>query len=334
MKKIYLLFSLISIASIANSQTLISGHFPSPGDVYEYFNTDTLGIVAGPAGTAQIWNFEDLNVDTVLKFENYISPIVTTPPVTGHTTATGDSLQGFTFFKNTTAKYEMLGFSDSANVNVVAYSNPMTMVTFPFSYNNSATDSFAFTTTFQGNSVNATGTITTTADGSGNLLLPQGAFNNVLRVKYNVVVNLLVLFFNVTQTQTIYEWYDGYYKFPLLHIENVETTDPFGGAPTIEKVIQIKSTGPAGLHAIDHQVAFNLAPNPAQDVVNVKINNAGAAPTKVVITNSIGQLVYQHNNVDAKLNNLNISTSNLEKGVYFVTVIQNDKTFTKKLVVQ
>ncbi len=228
----------------------------------------------------------------------------------------------------------MLGFSDSANVTVVAYSDAMTMLTFPFAFGNTSTDNFAFTTTFQGNNVNATGTITTTADGSGNLLLPQGAFNDVLRIKYNIVTNLTVLVFNVTQTQTIYEWYDGVYKFPLLHIDNTNTTDPFGGAATDVKTVWVKATGPAGIASISDKTDFSLAPNPAQDQVNVRINSASTTQTKIVITNAVGQLVYENNNVDAKLSNLNISTSDLEKGVYFVSVIQNNQTFTKKLVVQ
>jgi hypothetical protein len=334
MKKIYFIFTLILFTSVLKSQTLTTDLFPSPGDVYEYFYTDTLGIVPGPAGASQEWNFEDLNVDTVLQVDTYLSPITTTPPVTGHTTAIGDTLQGFSFFKNTAAKYEMLGISDSANVTVVVYSNPMTLVTFPFTFGNTSTDNFAFTTSFQGNNVNATGTITTTADGSGNILLPQGAFNNVLRVKINIVTNFTVLIFNVTQTQTIYEWYDGNYKFPLLHIENTTTTDPFGGPPFEDKSISLKATGPAGLKSIAINSDFNLTPNPAHEQVNIKLNNTNISQTKIIITNAVGQLVYENHHVDSQLSNLNISTSDLEKGVYFVSVTQNNQTFTKKLVVQ
>jgi hypothetical protein len=334
MKKIYFIFTLILFTNVLKSQTLTTNLFPSPGDIYEYFYTDTLGIVPGPAGASQVWNFEDLNVDTVLQVDNYLSPVNTTPPVTGHTTAIGDILQGFSFFKNTAAQYEMLGFSDSANVTVVEYSNPMTMVTFPFTFGNTSTDNFAFTTTFQGNNVNATGTITTTADGSGNLLLPQAAFNNVLRVKINIVTNLTVLVFNITQTQTIYEWYDGNNKFPLLHIENTTTTDPFGGSPTENNSIYLKAILPVGVKSIANNSDFNLAPNPAQDQVNIKLNNAKISQTKIIITNAVGQLVYENNNVDSQLSNLNISTSDLEKGVYFVSVIQNNQAYTKKLVVQ
>jgi hypothetical protein len=334
MKKIYFLLSLISVASISKSQTLNTNHFPSPGDVYEYFNTDTLGILAGPSGTAQVWNFEDLNVDTVLQIDSYLAPIVTTPPIIGTTTVIGTDTTGYSFFKNTAAKYEMLGFSDSANINVVAYSNAMTMLTFPFSFGNTYTDNFAFTTTIQTFNVNATGTINSTIDGSGNLLLPQGAFNNVVRIKYTIVTNLSAGFLSVTQTQTIYEWYDGIYKFPLLHIDNTNTTDPFGGPPTDVKTVWVKATGPSGISSVSTTTDFSLAPNPAHNQVNVKINSIGTLQTKIVITNAVGQLVYENNNVDAKLSNLNISTSDLQKGVYFVSVIQNNQTYTKKLVVQ
>jgi hypothetical protein len=334
MKNIFTILSLVLITAATQGQTLISNHFAAPGDEYKYFYTDTLAIVPGPAGIAQEWNFEDLNVDTVLQIDSYLPPIVTNPPITGSTTVTGDSLNGFTFFKNTATEYTMLGFTDSANVNVVPYSNPMTMLTFPFSYGNTNTDNYAFTASFQGNNVNVTGTITTLADGSGNLLLPQGVFNNVLRVKYTVVSNATVLFFNVTQTQNIYEWYDGNYKFPLLHIETTVTSDPFGGAPTTDKIVWIKATGPASIKSLDGRSNFNLAPNPAQDMVNVIFDNKNANPTKIIIANAIGQIVYESNHLDTKLSNLNISTSELDKGIYFVTMIQNNSSFTKILVVQ
>ena len=76
MKKIYFIFTLISLSSVLKSQTLTTNHFPSPGDVFQYFNTDTLGIVPGPGGTAQEWNFEDLNVEALSQTENYIAPFV------------------------------------------------------------------------------------------------------------------------------------------------------------------------------------------------------------------------------------------------------------------
>ena len=334
MKKLYVLIAIISLATISKSQTLTSNLFPCPGDVFKYFYTDTLAIVAGPGGTAQVWNFEDLYVDTVLQNDIYIGPLSTTPPVNGQTTATGDSTSGYLFYKNTATEFSMLGFSDSANVNVVAYSDLMIMVPFPFSYNNTHTDNFAFTTTFQGNNVNATGTITATADGTGNLLLPQGAYNNVLRVKYNVVTNLSVLIFNVTQTQTIYEWYDGVYKFPLLHIETTETTDPFGGAPTYDKTVYVEATGPAGIRHMQMQADFKIAPNPAEDQVKITFNETFTGKTTLLISNALGQIVYENSNVDSRLSNVNINTSDLGQGVYFVTLIQNNKTSSKKLVVR
>ncbi len=334
MKKIYLLIAFISLATFSKSQTLNTNHFPSPGDVYNYFYADTLGILPGAAGAAQEWNFEDLNVDTILQTDTYTGPVVVNPPIADQTVTLGDSLQGFNFYKNTAADYTMLGFSDSANVNVVAYSNAMTLLTFPFSFGNTSSDNFAFTTTYQGNNVNVTGTINTSADGSGNLLLPQGAFNNLIRLKYTIVANITVLVFNIVQTQNIYEWYDGINKFPLLHIETINTTDPFGGAPTNDKIVYLAATGPAGIKTTQNKIDFNLAPNPAQENVNIKFNNEVIGQTKIVITNTLGQLVFENNNVDSKLSNLNINTSNLNKGVYFVSVIQNNKTITKKLVVQ
>jgi len=334
MKKIYILITLFAVVGAAQSQTIISNHYPSPGDVFKYFNTDTLAIVPGSSGTAQVWNFEDLNVNTVLQTDNYLSPVVTTPPATGQTTTLGDSVNGYFFYKNTPTEYTMLGLTDTINGGELIYSNPGTLITFPFSFNSVSNDNFAFTTTYLGNTVNATGTITTTGDGTGNLLLPQGAFNNVLRVKFSIVTNISVSIVTIVQTRTIYEWYDGNYKFPLLHIETIHTTDPFGGAPTFVKLVLLEATGPAGIKQLSSISNFNLMPNPAKDMINVKFETVNINQTKIVIVNALGQIVYENNNVDAKLSNLNISTSDLEKGVYFVSVIQYNQSSTKKLVIQ
>ncbi|MFN5711129.1 MAG: T9SS type A sorting domain-containing protein, partial [Bacteroidota bacterium] len=50
--------------------------------------------------------------------------------------------------------------------------------------------------------------------------------------------------------------------------------------------------------------------------------------------NTVGQLVYENNQVNAANNRLTVNTSNFEKGVYFVNMLQDNRTITKKLVVQ
>lgn len=333
MKKIYAIaFTSLALVSATQAQTLLSGQFPEPGFTNEYILADTLGIVPGSGGISQIWNFEDLNLDTVTQMESYLPPIVTNPVVPGHTTVTGDINNGYSFFKRTPSDFTMVAISDSANANVSNYSNAMTLMTFPFSYNSNFTDSFAFTGNFGGTAFDAMGTINATADGTGNLLLASGAFNNVLRVKTTVVTNATVLVFAITQTQEIYEWYDGIYPFPLLHIEMSTTSDPFGGAPTMSKNVWVKKVGPAGLNSKTSNLDFSIYPNPTKDIVQVKLNNANN--TKLTISNALGQVVYQNNAVTSNLSNLSISTSDLAKGVYFVTLTQDNKTTTKKLVVE
>ena len=115
MKKIYLSLVSLIVAVGLHAQTINSLHFPSPGDNFTYFLTDTNGIYPGTSGANQVWNFEDLNVDTVVQTDSYLAPIVTTPPVTGHTTVLGDIQNGYTFFKNTATDFTLMGNSDSGN---------------------------------------------------------------------------------------------------------------------------------------------------------------------------------------------------------------------------
>jgi hypothetical protein len=75
-------------------------------------------------------------------------------------------------------------------------------------------------------------------------------------------------------------------------------------------------------------------PNPAAEQVTILFDNSTAASTKIAIYNTVGQLVYENNQVNAAYNRLTVNTSNFEKGVYFVNMLQDNRTITKKLVVQ
>lgn len=334
MKKIYLLISLISFGFAAQSQTLNSNQFPEPGDLYKYNKADTTGVQAGAAGAAAVWNFASLNLSAIVTVESYLPPV--TPSVAGTTTVTGADTLGYNFFKNTATEFSIIGLSDSANINLTAFTDAQKLMTFPFSFNNTLTDNFAFTTTIAGiGTVNATGTVNAVADGTGNIILPQGTFNNVLRVKTIIVTNLDIAgAFTIVQTQTIYEWFDGVYKFPLLRVENTNTTDPFGGPDTKGKTVQAKATGPAGLNTLVNKVNFSLSPNPASDYVLVSLNNALPAKTQVTVTNAIGQVVYQNSNMENAAQNLVINTASFDKGMYFVTLTRNENSTTQKLIVR
>ncbi len=71
---------------------------------------------------------------------------------------------------------------------------------------------------------------------------------------------------------------------------------------------------------------FEVFPNPANENITIKTDVSGA---EIIILNSIGQLVYK-NNPDASETTIDISQ--FQSGLYFIQLIKEGKTQTKKII--
>ena len=80
----------------------------------------------------------------------------------------------------------------------------------------------------------------------------------------------------------------------------------------------------------DNAEFVTIMPNPTNNgTFNVKSNMANAQ--SIVITNTLGQVVYSQSNAD--LTDKVISLDNAEEGTYVITILNGDKIVTKKLIV-
>lgn len=71
-----------------------------------------------------------------------------------------------------------------------------------------------------------------------------------------------------------------------------------------------------------------IYPNPANDVLNINMANYGKADVKIEIYNAMGELVKSMNN---NSQTLQIDMSNEVSGIYYVTLVTNEGTITKKV---
>ncbi|MDR2084047.1 MAG: C10 family peptidase [Bacteroidales bacterium] len=78
---------------------------------------------------------------------------------------------------------------------------------------------------------------------------------------------------------------------------------------------------------------INIYPNPAKDVLNVRIDSDEAQEVSLQITNIVGSVVYKesfsHNNVT----NHSINVSSLKSGIYLITIKSDKGTETRKIVI-
>jgi hypothetical protein len=77
-------------------------------------------------------------------------------------------------------------------------------------------------------------------------------------------------------------------------------------------------------------IKFNVYPNPVSDVLNLECTTA--EPVQVQIFSSMGELVYEKQNVS--VNRLNIDMSTLSAGLYTVNLTSAKQTVSKKVLVK
>ena len=78
---------------------------------------------------------------------------------------------------------------------------------------------------------------------------------------------------------------------------------------------------------------FNIYPNPAKEKITIGFNSQIDNLNAIIIRDNLGRIVYE-NNKPALVNEQIIDLSALAKGLYFISVESNKKTFTKKIILQ
>lgn len=87
--------------------------------------------------------------------------------------------------------------------------------------------------------------------------------------------------------------------------------------------------------AVNPMTSARLYPNPASDMLNIEVNASQASEMSISIYNIMGQKVMDQNvNITTGMNTRNINISDLNSGIYFVTVKANGFENTMKFIVK
>ena len=84
------------------------------------------------------------------------------------------------------------------------------------------------------------------------------------------------------------------------------------------------------VQAFENSEGFYAYPNPVRDVLNVKVSNRFGLPSSLSITSILGQTVYTKK-VSSEAD-LQINTSALSSGVYFITVLKDNTKKTLRFI--
>lgn len=249
-----LLFTLIlllcnlTVQLYAQPTLTQANNFPEIGDALIRINADPAGVSIGASGANVTWDFQDLTPAGGINEGTMVAPAATGFAANFPTANIVRSSNDLMFYDDAATAVDFLGFmaADGAGGFIeIAHTNPLTEIQYPFTFGDSFTDDGVRTyLTYTGDMSN-----TVEADGFGNLSLPNGFFNDVLRVKkvYQVTDTDAGGAVAFLRTDTTYLWYSEDSRVPLLsinyiHIENGGTVNDIVEVTYAD--VQAESGGP------------------------------------------------------------------------------------------
>jgi hypothetical protein len=203
------------------------------------------------------------------------------------------------------------------------------------------TDTYASSSTFFGVTTFSRGTITGEADGYGTLILPNGTFDNVIRVK---IVDESVdstdlglgIVEKVISTTTTYFWYSAVHPGPLVIREASEgiqvaiveglPNDTIAIDPDSSFSFDITATTSSNEFFQTNAFELGASPNPFTEQLNLSFAAQRNEQLEFELRNSLGQIVMRRNiNAISGSNQLNFETGSLPPGAYVAILKGEDK---------
>lgn len=331
MKKItfftLLIVLIVSGRTIAQPTLTASTNNPAVGNVF--LQHQVAYTNPGAAGANVTWNFSGIT-STANMTTTYLLPSATPyaslyPSANLASTINSNGSTYYSYFNASATSYTINGMNFPSIGTSMPYSDPEKMLSYPFTYNSTYIDDFA--TTVSG--YDRHGSIEVTADAYGTLILPYGTITNVLRVKAVETYSDYISGMPYTNyTSTNYYWYKPgihYYIFQLSQLyANGSLYQQYG-------LFLDQSNVGIGENTIN-QIAFNCFPNPATDKIMIKIINSSVSDNNIITLIDVNgkELINQEINNQSDFTEIDIRE--LNAGIYFLKLINNNKVQVQKII--
>lgn len=331
--KTKLLLVTLLFGFVANSQT-ISSFNSDPGTDFTIV-TPAAALDQSPTGMNATWTFNNLtaagtNIDT------YAAPTaaqLTTYP--GTTEVLSITTQGGTptvsefFLKENGSGTHITGVSQGDII--LNYNTTNAFIgLFPLNFGANNSGAVAGTFTYQGTSGTFTGTVTATVEAYGTLNIPDATFPDYsapvtrLRIDQTLSFSIPPIFNNIgTLTQTTYYYYDNTADNIAFRYNNAHILSAFLGIDQTTETHERNTAVTLSRNTIDAS-SFQLYPNPAKDFITITSED-NQVIKNVTIVDVQGRNVFT-SNVEAG----RISVSNLQQGMYFMTLETETGAITTK----
>jgi len=222
------------------------------------------------------------------------------------------------FYNHSDQKTERVGLLMQSIL--IDYEDPITVLEYPFSYMQSFTDSIVGNYQHQGIDFIINGTIAVTADAYGDLILPYGTIENVMRLKYEVTgsedYEVSGMPHQNQFTQTSYAWYtEESSLLPLLNISFLESD-----VSTETSVTYLAQS--VGLNEIlAEQIDYNIYPNPTAEFTHIEFTLEHDDEVEITLYSLLGVKIktIEKDVFMAGKYSRTISLEELNPGTYFIS---------------
>ncbi len=313
---------------------------------------DTNGVNEGNSGINQTWNFGSANPSGTSLLLQYVNPS-TTPYATNFPSATvtldltSTGFGNYSYYETSSNQTQLLGYflNDGVNDYMYYYSNPQTVMSYPFTYNTAVTDLFARTlsVTFGGVTVemHRYGSTTITGDGYGTVITPAGTFNNVLRtvtIENSTDSNVYVGFpipAEISHNKiTTWNWISPLANGVVFTIVTDSTVDGSGTYSFDKKTFYTSIT--TGIEHKKEPTILSAYPNPAKNYSTISFSPRHSGNAQVEVFDNSGKRI-AYWNIEATAEQSQLLRINLlsePAGLYQVRIVQGNEVFTSRIMKQ
>lgn len=314
MIKILFASATVFATLISSAQPVLTGNAinPTVGDVFNYTATDYVN--PGDSGANKTWD---------LSMMASLGPLQKTV-VSPSNTPSSSSFPSSNVCIVTQSYYEYCFANDSCYKSYGGYSgngyplvfNPAKVsLQYPFNYNTTITSNYQWISPTTNPTI-LDGTVTVTYDSYGTLILPNGTYNNVVRVHYQDNYSQAQGTYTVDYgAEVSYRWYINGNHLPIASVTIYTSTlqRDITSCNYINTII-------TSIHKDDiHTSLLSLFPNPTKNILNIT-SVYKQTLKNVEIIDGEGRLVL-NKALDSNMEQAQIDVSEITKGTYVVKVL-------------
>jgi hypothetical protein len=326
----FTLFFLVPGGWSLHAQVVTAANFPVIGT--EYTLNITPYVDPGAAGEDQTWDFSGLTVSFSFPFE--VKDPAQVPFGNLFPEANLAIVQDVTadFYKVTANTFSAAGFANS--ISQVPYTDLKDELRVPLGFGDSYTDTYSWVYDDFGTLTYRSGTMTVTGDAAGDLIMPYGTVENVIRIKIEETnqdsLNVGGMPFVESFTVERYLWYKEGVRYPV-----VTFTETISGDPPMssQSGIFLDATTVGVMDPVRSGLRFHLFPNPAHDQLTLDLELAEPENVQIGLMNWLGREVASiaEGQLTSGTHQLELDIEGLAPGMYVIRLM-TDKGVSSRAV--